>query len=145
VIAVTCHSLKVDTRMMIEAGLQVQVRENTRQSRVIRECELPVQSRRKRVLMSYNCITCQTRPFQPTRFGDIWLSPSFSPLSTPLLLFFNPTTFRPMITTLDLAESSSDPVSRRTLANLSLSVAKSKRIVVVTGAGISCSCGIPVR
>jgi NAD-dependent histone deacetylase SIR2 len=50
-----------------------------------------------------------------------------------------------MITTLDLAASSSDPVARRTLASLSLSVAKSKRIVVVTGAGISCSCGIPVR
>jgi NAD-dependent histone deacetylase SIR2 len=50
-----------------------------------------------------------------------------------------------MITTLDLAASSSDPVARRTLHNLSLSVAKSKRIVVVTGAGISCSCGIPVR
>ena len=50
-----------------------------------------------------------------------------------------------MITTLDLAASSSDPVARRTLSSLSLSVAKSKRIVVVTGAGISCSCGIPVR
>jgi NAD-dependent protein deacetylase SIR2 len=50
-----------------------------------------------------------------------------------------------MVTTLDLATSSSDPVARRTLTNLSLSVAKSKRIVVVTGAGISCSCGIPVR
>jgi NAD+-dependent protein deacetylase SIR2 len=50
-----------------------------------------------------------------------------------------------MITTLDLAAASSDPVARRTLASLSLSVAKSKRIVVVTGAGISCSCGIPVR
>lgn len=49
-----------------------------------------------------------------------------------------------MITTLDLAASSSDPVTRRTLHNVSLSVAKSKRIVVVTGAGISCSCGIPV-
>ncbi|KAI0308185.1 DHS-like NAD/FAD-binding domain-containing protein [Multifurca ochricompacta] len=48
-----------------------------------------------------------------------------------------------MITTLDLAASLSDPVARRTLASLSLSVAKSKRIVVVTGAGISCSCGIP--
>ncbi len=50
-----------------------------------------------------------------------------------------------MITTLDLAASSSDPVARRTLHSLSLAVAKSKRIVVVTGAGISCSCGIPVR
>ncbi|KAH9065768.1 DHS-like NAD/FAD-binding domain-containing protein [Lactarius vividus] len=47
-----------------------------------------------------------------------------------------------MVTTLDLA-SFSDPATRRTLASLSLSVAKSKRIVVVTGAGISCSCGIP--
>jgi hypothetical protein len=53
--------------------------------------------------------------------------------------------FRLMITTLDLAAASSDPVARRMLASLSLSVAKSKRIVVVTGAGISCSCGIPVR
>jgi hypothetical protein len=50
-----------------------------------------------------------------------------------------------MVPTLDLAASSSDPHTRRTLSNLSLSVAKSKRIVVVTGAGISCSCGIPVR
>ncbi len=50
-----------------------------------------------------------------------------------------------MVTTLDLATSSSDPVARRILTSLSLSVAKSKRIVVVTGAGISCSCGIPVR
>ena len=50
-----------------------------------------------------------------------------------------------MVTTLDLAASFSDPATRRTLASLSLSVAKSKRIVVVTGAGISCSCGIPVR
>ncbi|KAI0296223.1 DHS-like NAD/FAD-binding domain-containing protein [Russula brevipes] len=48
-----------------------------------------------------------------------------------------------MITTIDLAASSSDPATRRTLASLSLSVAKSKRIIVVTGAGISCSCGIP--
>ncbi|KAF8274115.1 DHS-like NAD/FAD-binding domain-containing protein [Lactarius quietus] len=47
-----------------------------------------------------------------------------------------------MVTTLDLA-AFSDPATRRTLASLSLSVAKSKRIVVVTGAGISCSCGIP--
>jgi hypothetical protein len=132
--------------MMIEAALHVQVRENTRQSRVIRECELPVQSRRKRVLMSYKLHhVLDATAFQPTRFGDIWLSPSFSPLSTLSSSFQPPTTFRPMITTLDLAASSSDPVTRRTLANLSLSVAKSKRIVVVTGAGISCSCGIPVR
>ncbi|KAI0275045.1 DHS-like NAD/FAD-binding domain-containing protein [Gloeopeniophorella convolvens] len=48
-----------------------------------------------------------------------------------------------MVTTIDLEASSSDPASRRALDNLSISVAKSKRIVVVTGAGISCSCGIP--
>ncbi|KAI9512562.1 DHS-like NAD/FAD-binding domain-containing protein [Russula earlei] len=42
-----------------------------------------------------------------------------------------------------LAASSLDPVARRTLASLSMSVAKSKRIIVITGAGISCSCGIP--
>ena len=35
--------------------------------------------------------------------------------------------------------------TRRALEGISLAVAKSKRIVVVTGAGISCSCGIPVR
>ena len=47
--------------------------------------------------------------------------------------------------TLSLAESSSsDPMTRRALSNLSLSVAKSRKIIVVTGAGISCSCGIPV-
>jgi hypothetical protein len=37
-----------------------------------------------------------------------------------------------------------DAHTRRSLSDLSLSVAKSKKIVVVTGAGISCSCGIPV-
>lgn len=49
-----------------------------------------------------------------------------------------------MTVTLDLA-SLKDAHTRRSLADLSLSVAKSKKIVVVTGAGISCSCGIPVR
>ncbi|EJD03660.1 DHS-like NAD/FAD-binding domain-containing protein [Fomitiporia mediterranea MF3/22] len=48
-----------------------------------------------------------------------------------------------MIATLPLESSSLDPTLRRTLSNLSLGVAKSKKIVVVTGAGISCSCGIP--
>ncbi|EJF66826.1 DHS-like NAD/FAD-binding domain-containing protein [Dichomitus squalens LYAD-421 SS1] len=45
--------------------------------------------------------------------------------------------------TLDLDASGADAHARRQLANLSLAVAKCKRIVVVTGAGISCSCGIP--
>ncbi|KAI0669757.1 DHS-like NAD/FAD-binding domain-containing protein [Trametes maxima] len=48
-----------------------------------------------------------------------------------------------MTITLDLEASTSDAPSRRTLSNLSLAVAKCKKIVVVTGAGISCSCGIP--
>ncbi|KAI0824989.1 DHS-like NAD/FAD-binding domain-containing protein [Trametes gibbosa] len=48
-----------------------------------------------------------------------------------------------MILTLDLEASASDATTRRTLSNLSLAVAKCKKIVVVTGAGISCSCGIP--
>ncbi|KDQ50066.1 hypothetical protein JAAARDRAFT_142547 [Jaapia argillacea MUCL 33604] len=44
-----------------------------------------------------------------------------------------------MTITLDL-----EPLtSQRTLSDISLAIAKSKRIVVVTGAGISCSCGIP--
>lgn len=49
-----------------------------------------------------------------------------------------------MPTTLDLNDSAVDSTTRRTLSNLSLAVAKCKKIVVVTGAGISCSCGIPV-
>jgi len=48
------------------------------------------------------------------------------------------------ITTLNLETASSDSTSRRALSQLSLAVAKSRRIVVVTGAGISCSSGIPV-
>jgi NAD-dependent histone deacetylase SIR2 len=49
-----------------------------------------------------------------------------------------------MTVTLDLAALKTDAHIRRTISDLSLSVAKCKRIVVVTGAGISCSCGIPV-
>ncbi|KAH9835915.1 DHS-like NAD/FAD-binding domain-containing protein [Rhodofomes roseus] len=48
-----------------------------------------------------------------------------------------------MPVTLDLNERASDASTRRALSNLSLSVAKCKKILVVTGAGISCSCGIP--
>ncbi|KAI0319754.1 DHS-like NAD/FAD-binding domain-containing protein [Amylostereum chailletii] len=48
-----------------------------------------------------------------------------------------------MVVSLDLQPEGSDSASRRTLQSLSLAVAKSKKIVVVTGAGISCSCGIP--
>ena len=48
------------------------------------------------------------------------------------------------ITTLNLETASSDALSRRALTQLSLAVAKSRRIIVVTGAGISCSSGIPV-
>ncbi|KAA1468027.1 DHS-like NAD/FAD-binding domain-containing protein, partial [Dentipellis sp. KUC8613] len=48
-----------------------------------------------------------------------------------------------MVVRLDLEASTSDAATRRTLSSLSLAVAKSKRVVVVTGAGISCSCGIP--
>jgi NAD-dependent histone deacetylase SIR2 len=49
-----------------------------------------------------------------------------------------------MTVTLDLAASSSDVHTRRALYDLSAAVVKKKKIVVVTGAGISCSCGIPV-
>ena len=48
------------------------------------------------------------------------------------------------ITALNLETAPSDAASRRALSQLSLAVAKCKRIVVVTGAGISCSSGIPV-
>ncbi|KAI0936864.1 hypothetical protein AcW1_000990 [Taiwanofungus camphoratus] len=48
-----------------------------------------------------------------------------------------------MTITLDFDICASDSSTRRTLSNLSLAVAKCKKIVVVTGAGISCSCGIP--
>jgi NAD+-dependent protein deacetylase SIR2 len=50
-----------------------------------------------------------------------------------------------MTVTLDLADAVHDAQTRRVLSDLSLAVAKRKKIVVVTGAGISCSCGIPVR
>jgi hypothetical protein len=40
--------------------------------------------------------------------------------------------------------SAAEASSRKTLNALALAVAKAKRIVVVTGAGISCSSGIPV-
>ncbi|TDL28247.1 DHS-like NAD/FAD-binding domain-containing protein [Rickenella mellea] len=48
-----------------------------------------------------------------------------------------------MTITLSLDAATQDSSSRRLLSDLSLGVAKSKKIVVVTGAGISCSCGIP--
>lgn len=49
-----------------------------------------------------------------------------------------------MVVTIPLQDAAKDSSLRRTLTELSLGVIKSKRIVVVTGAGISCSCGIPV-
>ncbi|EGO05307.1 hypothetical protein SERLA73DRAFT_44108 [Serpula lacrymans var. lacrymans S7.3] len=48
-----------------------------------------------------------------------------------------------MTVTLDFESSTSDSSTRRALSDISLAVAKCKKIVVVTGAGISCSCGIP--
>ncbi|KAG8849716.1 hypothetical protein FRB96_000656 [Tulasnella sp. 330] len=47
-----------------------------------------------------------------------------------------------MVATLDLTDAH-DSSSRKTLSGLSLAVVKARRIVIVTGAGISCSCGIP--
>ncbi|KAF8807800.1 DHS-like NAD/FAD-binding domain-containing protein [Phlegmacium glaucopus] len=48
-----------------------------------------------------------------------------------------------MTVTLKFDDISTDAHTRRTLSEISLSVAKGKKIVVVTGAGISCSSGIP--
>ncbi|KAF7303260.1 HST3 protein [Mycena kentingensis (nom. inval.)] len=45
--------------------------------------------------------------------------------------------------TLNFGSQKGESATRRALSELSLSVAKSKKIVVVTGAGISCSSGIP--
>jgi len=53
--------------------------------------------------------------------------------------------FQPAMTiTVDLRAALTDIHLRRTLFDISRAVVRSKRIVVVTGAGISCSCGIPV-
>lgn len=49
----------------------------------------------------------------------------------------------PMVVTHELSAVEHDVHTRRALGELSLLVAKSKRVVVVTGAGISCSSGIP--
>jgi hypothetical protein len=49
-----------------------------------------------------------------------------------------------MTITLDLAEAATNSHTRRALNELSAAVVKKKKIIVVTGAGISCSCGIPV-
>ncbi|KAL1748986.1 DHS-like NAD/FAD-binding domain-containing protein [Schizophyllum fasciatum] len=48
-----------------------------------------------------------------------------------------------MTVTLRLADARTDGRTRRALHELSRAVVKSSKIVVVTGAGISCSCGIP--
>lgn len=48
-----------------------------------------------------------------------------------------------MVARLDLTEA--DLPTCHALESVSLAISKSKRIVVVTGAGISCSCGIPVQ
>ncbi|KAM6498513.1 DHS-like NAD/FAD-binding domain containing protein [Amanita muscaria] len=48
-----------------------------------------------------------------------------------------------MTVTLDLDASSTDSRTRHALNDISSSVAKCKKILVITGAGISCSCGIP--
>ncbi len=49
-----------------------------------------------------------------------------------------------MTVTLNLDDIATDQHTRRALSDISLSISKRKKIVVVTGAGISCSCGIPV-
>ena len=49
-----------------------------------------------------------------------------------------------MTITLNIDDILTDSHTRRTLSAISLSVAKGEKIVVVTGAGISFSCGIPV-
>ena len=46
--------------------------------------------------------------------------------------------------TLNIDDISTDSNTRRILSAISSSVVKGKKIVVVTGAGISCSSGIPV-
>lgn len=49
---------------------------------------------------------------------------------------------------LDTADSPDDKDAqavRRQLATLGGLVAKSAKVIVVSGAGVSCSCGIPVR
>jgi NAD-dependent histone deacetylase SIR2 len=53
------------------------------------------------------------------------------------------------ITHLDLAHlltssSHADFPARRKLEDVSISIAKAKKVIVVSGAGISCSSGIPV-
>ncbi|KIL00983.1 hypothetical protein PAXRUDRAFT_182675 [Paxillus rubicundulus Ve08.2h10] len=48
-----------------------------------------------------------------------------------------------MTISLELDAPVAESSTRRALTNISLAVAKCKKIVVVTGAGISCSCGIP--
>jgi NAD+-dependent protein deacetylase SIR2 len=48
-----------------------------------------------------------------------------------------------MTITLEL-DAPADLRVKNELRNLSLAVAKSKKVVVITGAGISCSSGIPV-
>jgi len=48
-----------------------------------------------------------------------------------------------MVVSYELDGFEQDAPTRRALGELSLQVAKAKRVVVVTGAGISCSSGIP--
>jgi NAD-dependent histone deacetylase SIR2 len=48
------------------------------------------------------------------------------------------------IVTLPLEKLSYSPELRRALAEVNTKVVKAKRILVVSGAGISCSSGIPV-